>query len=428
MPNNFDSNKQLKLLRKFLPAFDSSVVSLNTVDHGEIVKASHNESTGDTVYVKRPLKYMAVDTDRGDLTGTPVNDMTSGRAAAKVQKTSTVRLEWEAWQEALEMDQLTPGSSEQVAGMAASELAVHIEGKLNDFMIENGSHQLGTAGSAISSWDDISVISAYTDSLAFPAGRIYGQINPYDFRALAKDIKSLNTGNYVSNAWERAQIPGLTGNVQLYKSALLSAHTVGNHDGGLTLSSTPVQTYVAGKDTFQTVISIAGGNPNVTGFLKAGDKVQIAGRYFNNLKSRRQAAAGGGAGLLYTATVAADVNTDGSGNATVTLNGPAFYEADGQFNTISSPLTSGDTVNVISGTANDNYVPNLFYHGSAFSVSSLAQKILKGWPTTFKSKYGLQMRFTDFSDGVKNENYMRIDTVPIFGALNPLLAGTFYGS
>jgi hypothetical protein len=294
-------------------------------------------------------------------------------------------------------------------------------------MKNNGSHQLGTAGNAIDKWSDISQIEAYTTALGFPAGQCYAQVNPYAIRNLADSIKGAYKESYVSNAWERAQIPMMTGNIQMYKSNLLKRHTVGDHDGGLQLNAAPTQTYVSGKDTFQTTIVIKGADVSTTGFLKAGDKVQIASRYFNNFKSREQAAAEGGAGLTYTGTVSADADSDAGGLVTVVLNGPAFSEANGQYDTISSALATDDVVNVISGTANTEYVPNMFYHGSAFSVSSLAQKRLRGWNTDFKTKYGLQMRFTEYSDGDTNENFLRIDTIPIYGALNPLLAGTFYG-
>jgi hypothetical protein len=419
--NNLSSNLQTKTVRSFLPAFDSEVVSLKTVGYAPI-ENQHDASTGDTVYIKRPHKWRAVSTATGDLTSETSNAIVSGRAKAVVQNHETIRIDWEALEEANELDQL-----DQILSGVGSELAVGVEGNLNEFIKNNGSHQLGTAGTEINSWGDMSQINSYTRALGFPGGQIYAQINPYGTRNLADSIKGAYKQEYVSNAWERAQIPGMNGNIMAFESALLKSHTVGDWDDGLQLNAAPVMTYVAGKDTFQTTIVIKGCDTSVTGFVKAGDKIQIASKYFTNLKSRDQAVGEGGAGLAYTGTVSADADSTGGGLCTVVLNGPAFFESAGQYNTISEGLAEDDAVTVISGTANSTYTPNLFYHGTAFSVSSLKQKPLRGWSNKFASKYGLQMRFVDFSDGTKNENYMRVDTVPIFGAMNPLLAGTFYG-
>jgi hypothetical protein len=421
LSNNLSSNLQTKTVRSFLPAFDSEVVSLKTVGYAPI-ENQHDASTGDTVYIKRPHKWVAVSTATGDISAESKNQIISGRAAAVVQNHETIALEWEALEEANELDQF-----DQIISGVASELAVAVETNLNEYIKNNGSHQLGTAGTEINSWSDMSQINSYTRSLGFPGGQIYAQINPYGTRNLADSIKGAYNKEYVTSAWERAQIPGMNGNIRAYESALLKSHTVGNWDDGLQLNAAPTQTYVSGKDTFQTTIVIKGCDVSTTDFVKAGDKVQIASKYFNNLKSRDQAAGEGGAGLAYTGTVNADADSDGSGLCTVVLNGPAFFESGGQYNTISAALAEDDAVTIISGTAGSTYVPNLFYHGSAFSVSSLKQKRLRGWDTKFATKYGLQMRFVDYSSGDKNENYMRVDTVPIFGAMNPLLAGTFYG-
>lgn len=420
--NNLSSNLQVKAVRKFLPEFDSEVVSLKTVGYAPI-ENQHDASTGDTVFIKRPHKWTAVSTATGDLTGETSNAIVSGRAKAVVQNHETVRVDWEALEEANELDQL----SEILSGIA-SELAVTVEGKLNTFIKNNGSHQLGTPGTEIGKWSDMAIINSYTRSIGFPGGQVYAQINPFSSQNLSDSIKGAYKDSYVSNAWERAMIPGMTGNVKAFESALLSAHTVGAWDDGLQLNAAPTQTYVAGKDTFQTTIVIKGCDADTADFVKAGDKVQIASKYFTNLKSRNQAAGAGGAGLAYTGTVSEDATSTGAGLCTIVLNGPAFYEAGGQYNTISAALAEDDAVTIISGTAGSTYVPNLFYHGSAFSVCSLKQKTLSGWDTNFATKYGMQMRFTHFSDGTKNENYLRVDTVPIFGAMNPLLAGTFYGA
>ena len=421
--NNLTSNVMTKVLRKFLPEYETEIVSLKSVDTGELIPSgSINPMTGDTVYIKRPHKYVPVSTASGDISSSGSNDIISGRAAATVQNHETIKIQWEALEEAIELDQL-----EQIIAPAAGELVTEIELNLNEFIKNNSAHQLGTAGNAISKWSDISNVDSYTTALGFPSGMVYGQVNSYARRNLADSIKGIFSQSDAMTAWERARIPNMTGGLELFMSNTLKSHTTGDWDAGLQLNAAPTQTYVSGKDTFQTTMVLKGADTSVTGFLKAGDVLQITGRAFNNFKSREQASGEGGAALLYTGTVNADADSDGGGLVTVVLNGPAFYESGGQYNTISSALDTADVVTLISGTASTAYVPNLFYHKSAFSVGSVAQKRLKGWETRFATKDGLQIRFTDYSDGDKNENYLRLDVVPIFAALNPLLAGKFYG-
>ncbi len=383
--------------------------------------------TGDTVYVKRPHKYTALRTPDGDISAETKNSMISGQAKSVVQDHSTIALEWDAIDEALEMDQF-----DQIIAPAADELVTDVEVRLSEFMKNNSAHQLGTAGNPINKWSDISQIKAYTRALGFPSGTCYGSVNPYAIRNLADSIKGIFSKEDAMNAWEQAQIPNYAGGVRLFENNVLASHTVGAWDDGLTLSAAPTQTYLAGKDTFQTTITITGGDASEADFLKAGDVLQIvqsddSARPFTNFKTRVAAAAEGGNTLNYTGTVASDVATDGDGNATIVLNGPAFFETDGQYNTVTSAFEIGDKVNVISGTASQTYVPNMWYHEQAFGCHSVNQKRLRGWPTKRMTKDGMQLRFVDYSDGDKNQNYMRIDVLPAFAVYNPLLAGKFFG-
>jgi hypothetical protein len=201
-----------------------------------------------------------------------------------------------------------------------------------------------------------------------------------------------------------------------------------------TLAATPDATWATAKDTMTQTLQLTGLSISTTNAVRAGDIIEFTGtgasaRSFVNMLTRKPVMGTNGAPQPFRCTVVTGGNTDGSGNVTVTVTGPAIYGTtglDSQYQTISAPLTSGDAFTIL-GSASTVYQPSMFYHKSAFGIATVRLPKLHATDTIATTKDGLSMRITQYSDGDKNLQRWRIDILPVLAVLNPFLAGQGFG-
>ena len=424
MANTFTSNVTEKLLRKFLEDWDSDLVTLKTIDRKVIKDSDWDPSSGDTVKVKRPHDYATRRTAGGDISSGTNNSIQSGSAVATVQDYFTIKVDWTNKDEALFFDQ-----PEQILDPIRARFAVDLETDFNAYMLKHGAHIVGTAGTAVSSWDHVSAVDAYTRSFGFPADHVYCQLGPYAIKSLASAQNGILNANLSGSSWEKASINMDFGGVMAYRSSSLVPHVVGAWDSGVTLAATPTATYLSVKDTFQMSLDLQGFDASQTGILKAGDMLRVTDndRFWLNQHTKNTMHDGTDP-VKWTCVVTADVNSDGSGDVTVVVEGPAIFEADGQQNSVSSALADNDAVSVISGTADSTNYPNMFYHKQAFGIQFVELPVLAGWDSTTISVEDFSIRATKYSDPDTNIQKMRYDVLPAYVTYNPMLAGRFFGS
>ena len=422
--NSLAKNTVNNILRDFLKPWSSEMVTTKTVDKQIYSQPGFTPRYGDTIQVKRPHQFVTHRTTGGDISGVNKSDIISATASATVQQYITAAVEYDALEEAIQLDQL-----DQILAPMREKMIVDLEVDINKFIKNSGAHFLGTVDTAIDAWSDIAQIGSFCKALGFPAGKIYAQVGPYSIQNLADAQKGIYSKELAEDAWKNAMIPSNFGGVIAYMSNTLPTHNVGDHDGGLQLQATPTQTYAGAKDTYYTTLVIKGCDVSVTGFLKKGDVIRVESRYWNQMLSKEQASGNGGAGLAYTATVTADANSDGSGFCTVIVSGPAIYDSasNNQYNTISSALAVDDNVTVLSGTASGSTVPNLFYHEKAYSLNTVELKKLHSIDSSVASFGGMSIRAHKYADGDANLQKVRFDILPAYACNSPLLAGRFYG-
>lgn len=429
MANNLTSNTSSIVLKKFLPGFMSDLVSCKTVNRQLIGDGDLDPSTGDTIAVKRPTQFKSSRSATGDMSGLS-SDVVSGKASAVVQDYITVRVASTDVEQALQSDQW-----DELLKPVRSRIVTDLETSLNDFMLRNGAHQIGTPGAQLATWKDVAQVNAFMESLGIPNdnGR-YAQINPYAQMNLADAQSSLASGDagLVNEAWQQATIRRNFGGLQAYTSNALSNITAGNQVGnaGITLSGTPTQTYLSTKDTFTTVLALTGLTAT-TGTIAVGDVIRVtaaSGASLVNNQTKKTFRDQTGAVVKWTATVVAGGTASGAGALSITVTGPAIYESTGAYNNISAALISGDAVAVITAaTASATVQPNMFYHKDAFGLSTVKLKKLAGWDSSVVNYEGFSIRLTQFSDAITNVHGWRFDLRPAFTAFNPMMAGRFYG-
>lgn len=433
MANNLTSNVSTKVSKIIAQKFETDAVLVNTVDTQVIAgTAGVTNDTGDTVYLKRPTQYKAIETVDGDISGETKNSIGVGRIPAKVQNYITVAIEYSNLEEVTELNQLS-----EIIAPAADELLSRLELNIGKMLIENAGLTYGTPGTAVDSWDDVSGMGALQQAIGMPSsGPKYYVMNPFVNSKLSSAQTGLTAADsLVRTAWENSQIsPSFAGMRVMSSNALntYQAGSVADRDG--TLSATPDATWAAHKDTMIQTLALTGLTISKTDAVRAGDVIEFTGvgalaRSYTSILTRK-AVIDGVTPSKWRCTVVTGGNTDGSGNVSITVTNAAIFGSssglDEQFTNISAPLTSGDTFTIL-GATDVVYQPNLAYNKNAFALSTLALPRLHATDTLFQTKQGLKCRVTKYSDGDKNLQKWRIDMLPVMGVVNPLFIAKAFG-
>jgi hypothetical protein len=421
MANNLSSNITQKVARIFLKEFESSRVLTKTIDT-QLFNGAFTPQFGDTIAVKRPHDYRAIRTAGGDISLETKSPIISGKASAEVQNYITVATEWTNREEALDLDQLT-----EILRPCATRCVTELETSLGSFMRVGLGQAYGTPGTAVDTWEEVAGAGALMQSVGIPMDMPwYYVMNPFVNMKLASAQSGLYAADkLVTTAWERAQISKtFAGLTAISSNALPSFANGACADRAGTISGTPTATYVGAKDTMTQSVGVAG--MTAGGVIKAGEVVEVTGKYQLNLSTRQQVVDATGAPIKWRAVVTADVTLNSSGAGTLVLTGPAIYEATGAYNTINAALANGDVITVL-GTTAATVAPNLFYHKQAVTMATVKLPKLHTWDTVATTSDGISIRVTKYSDGDSNTQQIRFDLLPAFGIMNPFFGGLGYG-
>lgn len=244
MANNFNSNITRPLARVFLDAFDHNRV-LSKAVNTQLFSGRFTPASGANVDVKRPHQYRALESATGDISLATKNDIISGKATATVQNMITIPLEWDIYDEALNMDQL-----QEMIAPAAAEAVTRMETNLATFMYKNSGLSVGSPGTAVDAWGDVAAAAALMRATGVPMDETYYVMNPFTAVNLADAQNGLYAADgLVRTAWEQAQISRDFGGLKAMTSSMLTTYTSGTtSDRAGTLSGNPDVTYVTAKD------------------------------------------------------------------------------------------------------------------------------------------------------------------------------------
>lgn len=421
MSNNLSSNVTRPLARVFLDAFETTRVVTKAVNT-QLLTGRFNPSTGSSVDFKRPHDYNSIRTAGGDISSSTKSDIISGKATGTVQNYFTVATEWENVQEALELDQL-----DQIIAPMAKRIVTDVEVDFAKYMQRNSSLRYGTHGTAVDAWSDIAGAGALMDSIGIPMSeQKYYLMNPFTATALASAQSGLSASdNLVRTAWEQAQISRQFGGVMALTATALGTFTSSTGaDRAGTLTAAPDATYVTAKDTMTQSLAVTAFQANMV--VKAGELVTIAGVNRINLSTKQPLLDASGAAVAWTGVVTADVTLGASGEGTLVVAGPAIYEANGQYNTVTAAPGNGAVITILSATAT-TYQPNLFFTKQAFGIGSVKLPKLYSTDTIATTSDGMSIRVSKYADGDANTQKVRFDFLPAYATFQPFFAGQGFG-
>ena len=421
MANNLASNTTTPLAKGFLKAVESTRVVTKAVNT-QLLDGKFNPSSGSTVDFKRPHMFNSIQTAGGDISGSTKSDIISGKATGTVQNMITVATEWSVLEQALQLDEL-----DKILMPMARTAITTLETNLFTYMRNNSNLSHGTVGTVADAWSDVQQAGALMQSIGVPNDAPWNYVmNPFTAGGLADAQNGLTAADgLVRTAWERAQISRDFGGMRALTSSSMTSYTTGaGADRAGTLASNPNVTYVTHKDTMIQTLVITGVDAVLP--VKAGDVIEIAGRYRVNLDTNEVVYDETGAAIPWRGTVTADATAVAT-VVTVQVAGPAIFEANGQYNTVDSAPVSGDLVTIL-GSASTNYQPNLFFHEQAFGLGTVKLDKLFSTDTVATTSDGFSLRVSRYADGDANTQKVRFDILPAFATFNPFFSGTGWGS
>ena len=431
MANNLGSNVTRQVARVFLEAFDAARVISKAVDT-QLLSGKFSPRSGSTVDFKRPHDYTTYRNATGDLTSYTKPDIISGKATGTVQDFFSSSTEWDSVEEALELDQL-----DDVIAPMATRICQDLESDFAQYCIQNGGIQYaasGTYGTAVTTWGDIASAAAHMKSLGVPTDKQWSYImNPHTTVTLANLQNALASGSpsLVDNAWEKSMISRNFAGFQVLESTHLygfTSATTGDLVGAV--DGAPTLTYVGAKDTMTQVITVdafgtyAGGVDALKG--QAVEIAAVSGALNQlSLSTRSAIVNSAGANQLWRGNIVSNTAFT-SGAGTITVTGPALYEANGGYNTVSQAIADNDVITIL-GADTTFYQPNLVLHPQAFGLGTVKLPKLYSTDTVATTKDGMSIRVSKYSDGDTNKQKIRFDLLPAYSVFNPWFGGQAWG-
>jgi len=423
MANTLDKNFSTIVLKQFLPGFMSDLVLAKSIDR-QLLQGKINKDTGSTVQFKRPHQYVSERTSRGDVTGSTANQFTSATATGIVSDYITVRVEYEQFEEALELNQL-----DEILQPVRDQMVTTIETEISDRMIEAAALISGDPDTAITKWSDVAGGGTLLNALGVK-GENFAALDPFSTQNLADAQGQLSSGSdsLVNKAWEEAQISMPFGGLKAIMSNGLSNYTSGTQAGvaGVTVDTTPTVTYSALKDTYELTVDLTGLTAT-TGTINPGDVLQFDITFLLNQQNKKELSKNASP-IPFTGSVTSGGTANGSGELTVTISGaPIFDVSNPQYNTVSRAVIATDVVTVL-GTADTVYKPSMFYNKMAFGMGTIELPKLHSIDSAVVNHEGFSIRVHKYADGDANTQMVRFDILPSFCVFNPFMMGKLYGN
>ena len=376
--------------------------------------------------MKRPTQANTISTVDGDLGSSSPDNLIRGKIAATTQNFITGFTEWSILEEAIELNQM-----DSFLKPYGIKMAVEHEQRLLAFMSLNSGLTVGTGGTAVSKWSDVSAGNTLLESMGAPnSENWFALLAPAVQQNLANVQTALLESNLVKSAWERAMIPSNFGGLQALRHNSLPSFTQGAFGAGpITVDGGSQEVgYVAVKDTMTQTINLTG-LTNTTGTFVAGTQLQFDTVQWVNQQSKVGITGGTDALEPFTCTVVVGGTADGSGNVTVTITPPIIVDATNpQYNNVVAGPANSAAVTVISGATGTTNKPNLFYDKDAFAIGTVVLPPMKSLVSSTINVDGFSIRETRFADGIANKQMVRWDLLPVFAVNNPMMAGKMYGT
>lgn len=374
------------------------------------------KKVGNSVDIRKPVKFQAVD-------GKTRVQQDVQEATTSITLDQRKHVSW-----AFDSEDLTltvEKYSERYIKPAVITLANTMDLSLHGLYSSIWNH-VGTPGTTPANFAAVSQVSRRMAEMAVPMdNNRHLCLDPEAGYEIADTATTLYVNSVNKEAYRSGSIGELAGlNTMIAQN--VQNHTVGALGGsGLVNGGSQGVTYAASKNTYTQSLVTDGWSNSVTDLLKAGDVITIAGVYAVNPVPASGATATAATkkvmSYLQEFVVTEDVDSDGSGNSTLTISPPII--ASGPFQTVSAQPADNAAITVKTGSAGTAYPQSIGFHRNALAMVSVPIAMPDG--ANFKARQssnGLSIRVVKQYDIDEDDDVIRLDILYGVKAIYPELA------
>lgn len=335
---------------------------------------------GDTLAIRKPQRFVGGDGPAYDPEG-----LSDTQTPLVIDQWSKVHLGFDSREKKLSLDDF----SRRYIRPASVALANKIDRACAQKMYRGIFNQVGTPGVPPNTTLTYLQAKQKLDEMGAPEDGDFAMvINPASRTAIVNAIQGLfNPAALIGKALRTGQITDdFLGWDGLYQDQNIVTHTAGAQ-GGTPVVAGANQMAAGGNNAGMNLLT-SGWTANVNGLLLEGDVFTLAGVYAVNPQNREST------GALQQFTVAATVNSDNSGLATIPVY-PAITPAPDQYANVDSAPADLAAI-VVSQAANTKSPQLLGFHKTCFGFVSVPLDVPKGVDmgySEFDEELGLHLRF-----------------------------------
>jgi hypothetical protein len=308
---------------------------------------------GTTLNVRKPARYVG-------RTGAALSleDQTESQVAIALNTQFGVDVSFTSSERSLSLDTF----SDRVLSPAMAIIANKIDRDGLALYAKVARTVVGTGSSTTLSYNDVVDAGALMSEESTPADQNRSFVmGPRAQGQLVKDGKALFNATTELEAQYKTGNMGMVSGFKASMDQNVPSFTTGLRGGTPLIATT--------STSGDTTIATKGWSNSITGLLTVGDTFTVAGVYAVNPQSRQST------GTLRQFVVTAIANSDGSGNATVSVY-PAIISS-GQFQTVSALPTLNAAITMVGANATAHQV-SLGYHRDAFCLATADLMLPKG--------------------------------------------------
>lgn len=371
--------------------------------------AKKGMKAGATVYPRLPVQFRIRDGATASL-----QDVTQSTFPVTVEPEFGIDFDFTDFDLQLSVDKF----NENFMAPAGKRLATELDTRIATRFYQAVAQFTGTPGTIPATALAILKAGALIDDVAGQNGEDrLASLTPMATAYLIDGLKGLLADGGTIGQQTKTGLMKTNLGMNFQRSQNMPVHTVGAW-GGTPLvdgANQGTTTAVATENPKAATTSLVtkGWTNSVTGVLKKGDVVTIAGVYAVNLEHK------GALPYLKQFVVTANANSGAStGPATLVLS-PAIIAA-GAYQNVSALPADNAAITVVSGTASTSYQQNIIYTPKAFSMVTVAMDVPKGMDMAEQITYeGVNMRFVRGFDITNNKRISRFDIMAGYGCGRP---------
>jgi len=353
---------------------------------------------GDTINVRKPPRFV-VRTGRN----AAIRDITETFVALTLSTQAGVDLNWSSKDATLSIDNF----SRRILRPAVAPIANKID---EDFFalydrVYNATGTPGTVPSAISTYLDAG--ARLSEEAAPKDDERFMVVNPLSEARIVDALKGLfHEGTSITRQYRYGSMGGMAHGFNWYMGQNVTTHTVG------ALGGTPLVN--GGSQTGASLVTDGWSN-SITGLLKKGDIFTVAGVRAVNPQSRLST------GALRQFVVTADVDSNGSGQATLSIDPPITISGASQ--TVTGSPADNAALTVL-GAANTVSPQNLAFHRdfAVLGMADLSMPSNVAGSRVTDDELGISMRVVEQYSIIEDISILRIDVLYGYAVVYPSLA------